>query len=78
MTSQVPGNFKLRDENAERTLNEIGKILRSLVEKSMPGWGFCFLMFKLGKGPGVFYTSNAERQSMIAAMRDFIAKYEAN
>ena len=69
-------DFQVRNEAAERALKEIGDLLRTAMP---PGFGFSLLIFNLGPGPGaMFYTSNAERQTMIEAMREFIAKFEGN
>lgn len=44
------------------------------------GWGFTLLMFNYGVGEklgdGLFYLSSANREDMIATMREFIAKEE--
>jgi hypothetical protein len=67
--------FEVRDENAEKTLRELGKLLR---EACPPGFGFSLLIFTM-PGPGhMFYTSNAERETMIQAMLEFVAKFREN
>ena len=67
--------YEVRDERAEKMLNEIGKMLRLACP---PGFGFSLLVFTFGEGGSMFYTSNAQREDMINAMQEFIAKFRAN
>ncbi len=67
--------FEVRDAEAEKMLNEIGKLLRSACPQ---GYGFSLLIFTFGEGGNMFYTSNAERESMIRAMQEFIQKHRPN
>jgi hypothetical protein len=41
-----------------------------------PGVGFAVLVFDIGAKGNLAYVSNAERASMLQAMREFIAKAE--
>jgi len=43
-----------------------------------PGYGFNLLVFSFGDGGNMFYTSNAQRETMIQAMQEFIAKFREN
>jgi hypothetical protein len=38
------------------------------------GWGFNLLLFQYGAGGSLFYISSAERQDVIAVMREYIAR----
>jgi hypothetical protein len=38
------------------------------------GWGFNLLLFPFGDGGSLFYISSAERQDVIAVMREFIKR----
>ena len=67
--------FEVRDEKAEKMLREIGDILKAACPK---GYGFSLLIFSFGEGGNMFYTSNAERESLIRAMQEFIQKFRAN
>lgn len=67
-------NFEVRDEQAETMLKEIGKILKECCPK---GYGFNLLVFTFGEGGNMFYCSNAQREDMIRAMQEFIAKIVA-
>lgn len=67
--------FHVRDEKAEATLKEIGKLIGG---KMPPGYGFSLLIFKFGKGGGMFYISDAQRADMLKAMKEFIANAEAD
>jgi hypothetical protein len=69
--------FEVRNAAAEEKLKEIGRMLKA----SMPeGFGFTVLIFSYegGKTGSLFYLSSAERDSMIATMREFIQKHEHN
>jgi hypothetical protein len=69
--------FEVRNPEVEEKLREIGRGLK----ESMPtGFGFALLIFSYegGKTGSMFYMSSAERDSMIAAMREFIQKHEPN
>jgi len=70
-------DFEVRNAEAEEKLKEIGRMLK----ESMPkGFGFTVLIFSYegGKTGSMFYLSSAERDGMIAAMREFIQKHEHN
>ena len=69
------GKYEVRDAAAEKVLNEIGQLLREAMPK---GYGFNLLIFSYGEGGNMFYTSSARREDVIAAMREFIGKFEAN
>lgn len=73
--TEVPGDFQVRHPEAERALNEIGKMLREIMP---PNMGFVLLMAEYGEGGGTFYTSNVQRQDVCNMMREFIAKHEPN
>jgi len=66
--------FEVRNPEIEEKLREIGRTIR----ETMPaGFGFTLLIFSYQPG-SMFYISSAERDTMIAAMREFIAKHEHN
>lgn len=69
------GKMEVRDDRAEAMLKEIGQMLR---ESCPPGWGFALMVFSFGDGGGMFYTSNAERESMCKAMQEFLDKFRPN
>lgn len=67
--------YEVRDAEVEELLGKIGRLLKD----SMPaGYGFSLLIFTFGAGGNMFYTSNAEREGMIQAMQEFIAKFREN
>jgi hypothetical protein len=68
--------FEVRNPEIETRLNQIGSRLRSTLEGT--GYGFTLLIFSFGEGGDMFYTSNANRQDVCNAMREFIAKHEPN
>jgi hypothetical protein len=66
--------FEVRNPEIEEKLREIGRTIK----RDMPeGFGFTLLIFSFEPG-SMFYISSAERDGMIAAMREFIAKHEHN
>lgn len=67
--------YEVRDEKAEVMLDEIGQLLKL---SCPPGFGFSLLVFSFGDGGSMFYTSNAQREDMIRAMQEFIAKFREN
>ena len=67
--------FEVRDQEAEAVLKDIGQRLRAAMPK---GYGFSLLVFTFGAGGNMFYTSNAQRETMIQAMQEFIAKFREN
>ncbi len=49
------------------------------LKRSLPaGVGFAVLVFDIGARGNLAYVSNAERASMLEAMREFIAKHETS
>jgi hypothetical protein len=54
------------------------KIGRELKASLPPGVGFAVLVFDIGRKGNLAYVSNAERTSMIEAMREFIRHAEAD
>jgi hypothetical protein len=68
--------FEVRNEEIEQRLKEIGTRIRDSLENT--GYGFALLIFSFGEEGDMFYTSNAQRQDICNAMREFIAKHEPN
>ena len=67
-----PMNFEVRDEEAEKVLKSMGRLLK---EAMPPNYGFALLVFSYGEGGNMFYTSSAKREDMIRAMQEFIARH---
>ena len=67
-------SFEVRNPEVEEKLREIGRTIKQDMPK---GFGFALLIFSYEPG-SMFYISSADRESMIAAMREFIAKHEPN
>lgn len=70
-----PFRLEVRNERAEKMLNDLGSFLRSAMP---PGWGFSLMIFSFGEDGSMFYTSNARREDMIRAMQEFIQKHREN
>lgn len=69
-------SYEVHHATAERKLREIGRMLK----ETMPtGWGFTLFLYEYGdeadKG-SMFYLSSSDRQDMIKALKEFIAKQE--
>jgi hypothetical protein len=67
------GTFEVRDPAIEARMKEIGNGLRAAIE-AVPGYGFALLIFQYGEGGNMFYTSSAQRDDVIDAMKEFIEK----
>lgn len=66
-------DFEVFNEDIEIKMKDIGEILNTILPD---GWGFNLLIFNFGKNGSMFYISNAERESMIEAMKEFIKNQE--
>lgn len=72
-------SYNVRHAEVEPALREIATLVKPLVPT---GWGFTLMIFSYGKtglkGEGdagsMFYISSAQREDMIKAMREFIAR----
>lgn len=60
------------DLKHSKTMNEVADSLRHI----FGGYGFCLLVFDFGESGRMNYISNAERESMIEAMQEFIDKHK--
>lgn len=67
-------DFKVHDEKIEERLKDLGNRMRSACEGT--GYGFALLLFSFGEGGNMFYTSNAQRDDIVNAMREFIEKVQ--
>lgn len=67
-------NFDVRNEEIENTLREMGQTIGDALPE---GWGFTLQIYSFGENGSTFYISNADRQDMIAMMKEFIKKEEA-
>lgn len=64
----------IEDAHRER-MNKLGAHLTGM----FPGMGFCLLVFPFGDNDGrMNYISNAERDDMVTALEEFIAKHKLN
>lgn len=66
--------FEVRNLEVEEKLRQMGRAIKADMPK---GFGFALMIFSYESG-SMFYISSAERETMIAAMREFIAKHEPN
>jgi hypothetical protein len=67
-----PPNYTTRDAGEMRpVLQELGGRIGATLPE---GWGFNLLLFTYGAGGSLFYISSAERQDVIAVMREYIKR----
>jgi hypothetical protein len=61
-----------------KVMNDIGNLLGDAIRESGGGYGFALLVFPFGDDPGgrMNYVSNARREDMLVAMKEFIARNE--
>lgn len=58
-----------------KKLEEVSREVAELIASAMPpGVGFALLVFDFGEGGNLAWMSNAERPSMIAAVREWLDK----
>jgi len=55
--------------------NIIGRVIQKQVNKGEEKYGFALFMFDFKPGR-ISYISNANREDMLAALKEFIAKHE--
>jgi hypothetical protein len=72
------GNFNIRNADIEERLREIGKMVK---HHTPQGWGFTVLMYDFPEAQiehpsALFYISNANREDVIKAMKEFIRRNE--
>lgn len=70
-----PMRYEIRNEQVEKKLHELASQLKSGLPE---GYGFMLLIFGFTPNDEMFYISSAKRESMIAAMREFVQKFEEN
>lgn len=66
-------HYKVKNSIIQKLIKELGIWLNS---KCPPGWGFSLLIFSFGDSGNLFYISNAQREDMVATMKQFIAEQE--
>lgn len=57
-------------------MNDIGRTLGRAIKEVDGNYGFCLFVFEFGHGGRINYISNANREDMIATLKEFIAKAE--
>ena len=67
--------FEIREPEIEELLADIGRKLKAQMP---PGWGFTLLICSYGEGGAMFYLSSVEREDMVKAMKEFLAKAEGS
>lgn len=66
------GEGPIRPEHIE-VMNDIARTLDEAINPGRPKqYGFCLMVFDFGSGGYMNYISNADRNTMLQAMREFI------
>ena len=65
--------YDVRHPEAEALLRKLGRMITEIVAE-VPGYGFGLFIFQYGPGGNMFWISNAERESILAAMEEFIER----
>lgn len=60
--------------DAEAIARDIGKLIGSQMP---PGWGYCLILFTFGEGGHMTYISNANRDDVVATLKELAGKMEA-
>ena len=68
-------SYEVKNAQIEQKLKEKA---RMIAEGLPEGWGFMLFIFSFGDGGATFYISNAQREDMIEAMKEWIERNEAN
>lgn len=68
--------MKITDDELRQLSTSVDQTLRKIEGKQV---GFCLLAFNFGDDPNnrMIYSSNAERNTMIEAMEEFLANHKA-
>lgn len=74
MSTDNPHDYEVHNPRIQKVLQKLGRWIKDVLP---PGWGFTLLLFEFNK-ESLFYISNANRDDMIATMKEFIAKQQRN
>lgn len=66
-------NFNHKDEVAEKTLHNIGRIIKTQIPK---GYGFSLILADYGDSGGVFYISSMDREGFVGTIKELLPKLE--
>ena len=66
------------EEKMRGIMNDIGHLIGDAIHNVDPNYGFALLVFECGErvDSRMNYISNAHREDMLAAMKEFIARNE--
>ena len=65
--------YEVRNPEIEAILKTLGEAIRAQIPT---GWVFALFIASTGEGGSTFYLSSAERETMLAALKEFIARSE--
>jgi hypothetical protein len=74
----VSDNFEVKNDSIAKIMKDIGgRIHSAIADGELKGkLGFALLIFEFGEGGALFYISDAKRDEMVNAFKEFIAKQE--
>jgi hypothetical protein len=74
----MSNNFEVENESITNMMRDIGGRIHNALDKSTHKgtMGFALLIFEFGEGGALFYVSDAKRDDMVKAFKEFIAKQE--
>ena len=64
------------DPALKTVMNDIAHILDRVIKESKENQGFALFIFDFGTNGRINYISNAQREDMLATLKEFIAKCE--
>lgn len=66
------------EPHLRKIMNDIGKTLANTINEVGEGkYGFCLFVFNFGEKGRINYISNAQREDMVATLKEFIANVES-
>jgi hypothetical protein len=69
----MTGEYEVRNPEAEKSLREIGGLIKGQLP---PNMGFTLFLFDYGEKGSTFYMSSANRADMLKLLWEFIGKQE--
>lgn len=63
--------YEVKDPAVQATLIKLGGLIRASLP---PGWGFSLFLVQYGPDGAMFYLSSANRDDMVQALREWLAR----
>ena len=65
-----------KQQKTEQLLSYLGKVIQDTINKFFTGWGFVLVIFKFNEKGISSYVTSAERETMIAALKEMVEALE--